>query len=186
MDRHFTTEAIIIKKKILKESDILITLLTPQKGKITTLAKGAQNIKSRRIGSLQLGNVVKVHLYQKNDSIWLSEVSSINSFLQSPKSLTQLNLLFYFLEIINHFIAQNQQIDGVYHITINIVDSIMKNKVDKYIHNEINLLKVLGFGIPPEIEHNYSIKDYKLTQNLIKKFLESIIEKPLESNKLFK
>ena len=58
--------------------------------------------------------------------------------------------------------------------------------IHQYIQNEILFIETLGFGIPIEIKQNFSKKDYKTSQKLIKRFFESIIEKPLESNKLFK
>jgi DNA repair protein RecO len=186
MDKYKSTECIVINHRNLKETDSLVTLLTPRDGKIIALAKGVKNIKSSRLGSLQLGNISKVHLYQKNEFIWISEAQTVSQFLQTDKSLTQLNLLFYFLEIINRLIAENQQIENVYQISKNIIQSINKNLVNHYIENEIRLLDVLGFGVPPEIKTNFIKKDYKTAQKLIKNFFESIIEKPLESNKLFK
>lgn len=185
MDRYQNTIAIVINKRKTKENDLLITLLTPKLGKITTLAKGAQNIKSRRIGSLQLGNTIKAQLYQKNDFIWLSECQTTDPFLQTNKNLIQINLLFYFLEILNKLIAENQQIENIYQISQKIINSINKNQLKSYIKNEILFMKTLGFGVPPEINKYFEKGDYKTTQQLIKKFFESVIEKPLESNKLF-
>lgn len=186
MERYHSTLGIVINKKTIKETDLLITLLTPKDGKITALAKGAKNIKSSRLGSLQLGNIIKVNLYSKNDFLWLSEAKALKPFLQYDKSLAQLNLLFYFLEIVNNLIADNQQIEGIYTISQNIINSINNNHVSQYIENEILFLQILGFGVPSEIEVNFQKKDYKTTQKFIKKFFESIIEKPLESNKLFR
>lgn len=186
MEKYFTTESIVINKKIIKESDILITLLTPKNGKIIALAKGIQNIKSKRLGNLQLGNIVKIHLYSKNDSLWISETENIVPFLQENKSLIQINLLFYFLEILNRLIAENQQIESVYEISQKIINAINKNLFVDYIKNEIDFIRILGFGLPSEIITAFNNKNYKICQMLIKKFFESIIEKPLESNKLFK
>jgi DNA repair protein RecO len=186
MDRYKTTLGIVINHKTIKESDILVTLLTPKYGKIIALAKGAKNIKSSRLGTLQLGNTIKANLYQKNDFLWLSESQTVTPFLQNDKNLTQLNLLFYFLEIVNHLIAENQQIEKMFDISQNIIDAINKNLIHQYIQNEINFLEVLGFGVPQDIKDNFLKKDYKTSQKLIKRFFESIIEKPLESNKLFK
>jgi len=186
MDRYKSTLGIVINKKTIKESDILVTLLTPREGKLVVLAKGAKNIKSSRLGNIQLGNTIKAHLYQKNNFLWLSESQNINPFLQNGKSLAQLNLLFYFLEIANRLIAENQHIEKIYDISQNIIDAINKNMIHKYIQNEINFLEVLGFGVPLDIKEAFSKKDYKISQKLIKRFFESIIEKPLESNKLFK
>ena len=186
MDRYQSTIGIVINKKTVKEADLLVTLLTPRQGKIIALAKGAKNIKSSRLSSLQLGNTIKVQLYQKNDFLWLSEAQTVNPFLQSEKNLTQLNLLFYFLEILNRLIAENQQIENIYQISQEIIDAINQNQLNRYIKNEIIFIETLGFGVPNEINQYFQKKDYKTTQQLIKGFFESIIEKPLESNKLFK
>jgi len=186
MEKYQSTLGIVINKKTIKETDVLITLLTPKKGKITTLAKGAKNIRSSRLSTLQLGNIIQAHLYYKNEYTWLTESKTITPFLQHDKTLAQLNLLFYFLEIVNNLIADNQQIEGIYEISQKIINAINNNLVDQYIKNEILFLQVLGFGLPQEIIDYYQKKDYKTTQQLIKRYFESIIEKPLESNKLFK
>lgn len=185
MNRYLNTEAIVINKKKLAELDLLVTILTPNKGKIVCLAKGAQSIKSHRLSQLQIGNITKCHLYTKNNKYWISESTSLDSFLNNPKKLTQINLLFYFLEIINHLIPENQHIENVYDISKCIITSICQNNLIRYIQNEINLIKILGFGVPPEINQAFTNKDYKTTQKLIQKFLESIIEHPIYSKKLF-
>lgn len=186
MERYQSTLGIVINKWTSKEADLLITILTQKSGKIVALAKGAKNIKSSRLGNLQLGNTIKVQLYQKNDFNWISETQNLIPFLQTDKNLAQLNLLFYFLEIINQLIAENQHIEGIFDVSQNIINAINKNLISQYIFNEIKFLELLGFGVPIEIKNNFSNKDYKTSQKLIKRFFESIIEKPLESNKLFK
>ncbi|MFA5828102.1 MAG: DNA repair protein RecO [Candidatus Shapirobacteria bacterium] len=186
MNRYSNTQGLVINKKSINEADILITLLTPAKGKITALAKGVKNIKSSRIGSLQLGNLIKVNLYAKDNFNWISEAQTITQFLRTKKNLTQVNLLFYFLEIINTLIAENQHIPQVFDISKNIIESINKNQVSQYIENEIKLLRILGFGVTTEIEKSYLAKDYRTTQKYVKQYFESIIEKPLKSNELFR
>lgn len=186
MNRYHSTPAIVINKKTLRETDLLITLLTPQLGKIIAKASGAKSIKSSRLGNLQLGNVITAHLYQKNDQTWISETQNIIPFLLTSKSSTQLNLLFYFLEILNLLIAENQQIDSVYPISLKIIDAINHNSVIQFIDNEIKFISVLGFGIPDNVKSAYAQKDYKSTQKYLKLFFESLVERHLESNKLFK
>jgi len=186
MPHYTTTTGLVINKKTIRDNDLLITLLTPELGKIVALAKGAKSIKSSRISSLQLGNTIKAHLFQNQNQYWISESQSLTSYLRYPKSLTQHNLLFYFLEYINLLIAENQQIDGIYQISSNIIQAIEKENVKNYIKNEIDLVKLLGFGVPPEIIEYYQKSEFHSCQKLLKTFLESIVEKRLESNKLFK
>lgn len=185
MERYQSTPAIVIKIKTYKESDLLVTLLTPRLGKITALAKGAKNIKSSRLGSLQLGNLIKVHLYYKNDRLWLSESITTTQFLKDKKNLTQLNLLFYFLEIINNLVADNQHLEGIYPSAENLIKAINNNQLYDFIDHEIKFIKLIGFGIPSDIVITFNQKNYAKCQQLIKNHLESIIEKPLESSKLF-
>lgn len=180
-----TVTGIVINKRTYKDNDVFITLLTPNHGKLNCLAKGAKNIKSRRLGNLQLGNTIKASLYEKNNFTWLSESTSVKSFMQASKNLVQLNLLFLFLEFINQLIAENQNTPKVYEICQKIITAIDKNQLKQYILNEINLIKILGFGIPEDIVYSYNANNFKLTQNLLKNYFESIVERPIESNKLF-
>jgi len=185
MERYHSLLAIVIGKRTVADSDIEVTLLTQSQGKITALAKGAKNIRSRRLGSLQLGNLSKFSVYQKNQRFWVNESTTIASFLSKSKNLAQINLMFYLLETINQLIAENQQIDNVFYLVKDAINAINSNRVHLFIQTEINLLDQLGFGVPPEINTTFLSKNYQSTQRLIKKFTESIIEKPMESNKLF-
>ena len=100
MPSYLNTLAIVINSRYVRESDLVVTLLTQSLGKITVTAKGAKNIKSSRLGSLQLGNIIKAHLFKKGDYLWLTESTTVSQFLLNEKTLTQINLLFYFLEIL--------------------------------------------------------------------------------------
>ena len=184
MSRYFTTLGIVINRKILQESDLTITLLTPNMGKIVAVAKGARNIRSTRLSNLQLGNTIKVHLYQKNDRYWLSESLSVVNFLNSRKNLSQLNLLFYFLELINRVIGENQHIDQVFQLSSNLISAINSHQAKDYLTNEIALVSVLGFGLPDDITQHFQSHQYRLCQQKINSFLETITETRFQSQKL--
>ncbi|HAP38020.1 DNA repair protein RecO [Candidatus Shapirobacteria bacterium RIFOXYD1_FULL_38_32] len=186
MNRYQTVIGIVINKKTTKESDVFVSLLTTNNGKIVALAKGAKTIKSSRLGSLQLANTIKAQIYQKDNFNWLSETQTIDSFLTPSTSLTQINLIFYFLEIVNSLIAENQHIEGVFEISQNIIKSIYQNKVISFIKYEIKFIATLGFGVPKEITTAFSNKEYKKTQNLLRQYFENITEKKFESTKLFR
>ncbi len=186
MTRYLTTQAIVINHHRYQEADQIVTILTPNMGKLVVNAKGSRSPKSHRLGSLELGNIIKTQLYEKGDRYWLTDVAVVSHSLSSSKSLTQLNLVFYFLEITNHFVAENQQIDGVYSSICSLIDSINQNDFTSLIKYEMKLLETFGFGIPEIVLEAYNDKNYPECQKQIKYFLESIIEKPLHSSKLFK
>lgn len=185
MPKFISTEALVINKQRRQEGDLLITLLTPNFGKINCLARGVQTLKSRRLGHLEIGTIIKCSLYDKNSFYWLSETESVAAFLQTSSSLSQINLLFYFLEIVNKLLPFEQKQSELYQIVIKGVESISQNHYATFIKQEMLFLDQLGYGLPSEISLSFKNKDYKMTQDLIKKFCESIIEKPLISSKLF-
>jgi len=185
MSKFLNTTAVVINKRRQKEGDLLITLFTPNLGKITCIAKGAQSLKSRRLNHLEIGTLIKASLYEKNSYYWLSETESLSSFLHTSSSLSQINLLFYFLEIVNTLLPIEQSQPELYKIIIKVVEAISHNHFSVFIQQEILFLENLGYGIPKEISTSFHNKDYKNTQQLIKRFCESIIEKPLKSSKLF-
>lgn len=185
MTPFLNTLALVVNKKVTKEADLLVTLLTPRHGKITALAKNAQTITSSRLGCLQLGNIVKVHLYKKNDFFWLSQGQTITPFLKNSKNLSQINLLFYLLEIINQVIADRQHLDQVFETCSQIIQAINRNQAAAYLKNEIKLISLLGFGLPDSISLAFAQKNYPQTQKAIQIHLETILDHPLRSPRLF-
>ncbi len=178
------TEAIIINTKDNHEKNLQITLLTPNLGKIICLASGAKSIKSVRAQSLQLGNIVRVSLYQKNNYYWLTESQSILSFLQKDHQLIQLSLLFYFLEILKNFTSENESSPKLFDLSTQAITSLYHNQWPKFINQQIKILNTLGFGAPLDLQQNYDNKNYQLAQQQLILYFESILQKPLASHKL--
>jgi DNA repair protein RecO len=173
------TICIVINKKQYKETDLIITVLSDTLGKTSFIAKGANNSRSSRVSSLQLGNLISVQLYQKNDIYWLSEVKTVKNFIKQSKNLNQVRFLFFFLEVLNKLIAQEQHIDGLFEISQQIIISIEDKSLNRFIDNQIKFLDLLGFGIPQDIATNLQQKKYIKCQKQLVKHFESIIEKPL-------
>lgn len=61
---HFQTRAIVLKRTDYGEADRIITLLTPNHGKFSTLAKGVRKIKSKLAGGVELFTVNDVVIIQ--------------------------------------------------------------------------------------------------------------------------
>ena len=178
------TKAIVINIKNNREKDLTVTLLTPNLGKINVIASGAKSIKSTRSQSLQLGNIVKISLYQKINYYWLTESNSTLSFLQKNHQLIQLNLLFYFLEIIKNFAPEQEISAQLFELSSLAITSLYNNQWPKFISYQIKILDTLGFGTPKELLINYKNKEYQLAQQQLIIYFESILEKPLASHKL--
>lgn len=177
-------EAIVINTKDNKESNILVTLLTPNLGKIYVYASGAKSIRSSRLSNLMLGNIVKVSLQQKNNHYWVSEAVAKLSFLQIDHQLVSLNLLFYFLEVLKNFAPENESSPELFELSSLAITSLYNNHWPKFIKYQIEILNSLGFGAPADLHQNYLDKNYQQAQQQLILYFESILQKPLASHKL--
>src|SRR5512135_3724343 len=54
VERSFRTQAIIIKRRDFSEADRIVTILTPQHGKLDVVAKGARKPASHKTGHVEL------------------------------------------------------------------------------------------------------------------------------------
>jgi DNA repair protein RecO len=183
--RHLSTTGWVLSRST-SENDLRLILLTSTLGKIYATAKGAQKITSQRLGMLQPGNEVKVQLYSKGDFFWVTESKTIFHFLHHQKSLTQINLLFYFLEIVNALIPQHHSDPDTYSLVTKLIKAIETDNFYLLISSEIKLIEQLGYGPPANIVSLYSQKDLSACQQALNNYLQSIIERPLFSPQLFK
>ena len=179
-----STKAIVIGKKNTGEQDIQIILFTENIGKIYAKAKGASKITSSRLGSLQLGNTILCTL-SKQSPYFISQSKSTYNFLQTQKTLSQTNLLFFLLELINRITPTGDSNIELFREVEKSIQSIDKSQVGLFIKHELNIISLLGYGIPQSITDYLAKSDFRNAQQNIQHYIESIIDKPLQSKKLF-
>ncbi len=104
-----TDEGIILLKRAILHSDVVIVVLTRQFGKIALLGKGAQTITSKRIAALQTGNIVRVSFSQKNNEFrFLSRVELISHLSAIKKDLKKMHTLYSLLFLYERLIPEGQ------------------------------------------------------------------------------
>jgi len=186
MNRYQSLQGIIINKRTSQESDLLITIFSKHQGKLRINAKGVKNIKSRRLGSLELGNIVKIQTYNKGDLSWLTEIETLQKPPLDSPNLAQISMLFYFFELLNYLLPEKEPNPKVYDLTLKTMKVINQQNLALFVQAEILLCQYLGFGPPPEIIKSYQSKNYRQTQSLLNSYFENLIQRPLQSLKLFK
>jgi len=181
---YLKTKAIIINKKVYRENDLLITVLSQNQGKLFFIAKGASSSKSNRNATLQLGNIVSLDLYQKNNFYWLSDSVTLKNLFKNRKSLNQIKFTFYFLEVLNQLVAENLHQELIFDKSISIISAIENKSFSKYVDHLINLIKILGYGIPENITTSQRQDQYLTCQKLLINYIQTIIELPLQTSKI--
>ncbi len=105
--RTYQTEAIIIKKTKLGDADRILTLYTPQLGKIQGVAKGVRRPRSKLAGHLELLTHSLVSLARGRNLDTIIGSQTINSFLPLKSDLWLTSCALYTTELVNHFTADD-------------------------------------------------------------------------------
>lgn len=124
----YSTEALILKRRNFGEADKLITIFTRAQGKVATIAKGVRKITSRRAGSLELLNHVKVSLHQTKGLPILTEAQNLNSFPNLKENLEKLSSAFIVLELVDRLIAEEQENQVVFDLMVSTLQRIDQAK----------------------------------------------------------
>lgn len=142
-------EGIILLKRKILHSDMLIIVLTHHFGKIALLAKGVQKITSKRVSALQTGNIVRVIFTEKNNSVrYLSSVELISHLSPIKKDLTKLQHLYTILYMFERLLPDSQIDSHVYLLCKNIIVRLAKEKTDQFAITKAmsEILVAMGYG----------------------------------------
>lgn len=80
----FRTLGIVLKRSNFGEADRILTILTPDHGLVSALAKGLKKIKSHRAGTLELFRLAEVQLHRRSGELFLVTTASPRSDIVLP------------------------------------------------------------------------------------------------------
>lgn len=195
-----TSEGLILKRSDFGEADRILTVLTDRYGKISVIAKGVRKITSRRAGSVELLNRVKLHLF-KAKNYNLNEAETIETFSRLKENLTLSTTAFHIVELVDRLIREEQKNQQLYNLIIAILQILEKNPRQIFVRAfEVKLLAMLGFwsvdavkeldngmrGLLEKLEYNSweGIGRMKIDQDqalALERLMRYYIERTLES-----
>jgi DNA repair protein RecO (recombination protein O) len=97
--RNVSTEGIILKRHIFGEHDRVITLFSPEYGKIVAFAKGARKVTSHFAGHLEPLTICEFELYQSAKGFTITQCRSIETFTSLRSNLEKTLLASLISEI---------------------------------------------------------------------------------------
>lgn len=144
-----TDEGIVLVKKQILHSDVLVVLLTHHFGKIALLAKGIQKITSKRISVLQTGNIVKVIFSEKNNSLrYLNSVELISHLSAIKKDLVKMQHLYILLFMFERLLPDSQKDPSTYLVCKKLLIQLAREKTNGFSLTKAmsEILVQLGYG----------------------------------------
>ena len=112
--RTYKTEAIVMRRTDVGEADRILTLLTPEHGKLRAIAKGIRKPVSRKAGHLELLTRVDLLLAHGRDLDHITQAQSIDAFPVVREDLTRLAYASYAIELLDRFTVEQQEAGEMY------------------------------------------------------------------------
>ena len=149
MKRLIGTEALVLRKRNLMNTDVMLTFLTKDLGKLTVIGKGIKKLTSRRAAHTQTGNLVTIHLYSKGEMHYLQDTNIISAFSQIKKDQEKVNYLYQFLFILDRILPEQQPEPRIYSTAVAFLIYESKTAVvspAKYAGYLQEVIHILGYG----------------------------------------
>ena len=116
--RSYKTEAVVLRQMPLGEADRILTLFTPERGKLRAVAKGIRRPKSRFGGHLELLNRVSVSLAEGRNLDVLTDAQAVQSFRGLRDDLQGLSRAMYVAELVDRFSIERSPSTQVYRLLV--------------------------------------------------------------------
>ncbi|MFH0820618.1 MAG: DNA repair protein RecO [Candidatus Peregrinibacteria bacterium] len=148
----FKTEGVVIRRMDLGEADQIVTLLTPELGKIHCIAKGCRKLTSKFCGRVELYYRLHVTGYWGRDFGYLKEVEVLDDTTFFDLSLARHHALATVAEVTHKLIQDEQNVEGVYPLLCEVSRSLktgnrLQTELEMFLQK---LLSLLGFTLPTE------------------------------------
>ena len=115
-------KGIIIAKKDIEEADRYITIFMEDYGKVSTVIKGIRKSKKRDKTAVDILSLTDFQLYKKNDSLIISNFSTIKDYIGIKSDIDKINIAFYIFSILNQILVENGRNRKIYEILEKTLD----------------------------------------------------------------
>lgn len=150
--RTVKTKGIIIAEKTMSDFDKMLTILTPNLGKIECVAKGSRRPKSLLMAGTQFLCFGDYLLYKGSENYSMNSCETIELFYNIRTDLDKLKYAVYITKIINDITTENQnnyKVLQLYLNTLYVISNTEKNLEFVTSIFRLRLLSIIGYR--PEI-----------------------------------
>ena len=146
--KNLVVKGIVISESNMGDFDKMLTILTPNLGKINCSARGARRPKSTLMAGSQFLCFGEYMLFKGSDIYTINSVNKIELFYNIRTDLDKLMYASYITRIINDITTENQNSFNTLKLFLNTIYAI--SETDKNLDFittifKLRLLKILGF-----------------------------------------
>ncbi len=113
-ERTYRTEAIVIRRSDFGEADRLLTLFSPDRGKMRAIAKGARKPQSRKTGHVELFMRSKFLVAEGRDLDIITQAEAVETYAPLRASLVRATYASYAVELLDRFTVDEDPHRDIY------------------------------------------------------------------------
>jgi DNA repair protein RecO (recombination protein O) len=150
-ERIYRTEAIILRRTDLSEADRILTLYTPQWGKLRGIAKGIRRPASKLRGHLELFTRSKLMMARGRNLDVITGAETTDAFHglrdEHPDALERIGIAYYLTELLDRFTEDGVENRAVWDLLVAAMRALSDGVNPTIIarHFELRLLGYLGY-----------------------------------------
>ncbi|MCB0166614.1 MAG: DNA repair protein RecO [Anaerolineae bacterium] len=146
-ERLYRTDAIILRRTDFGEADRLLTVFTPERGKLRLLAKGARKITSRKAGHIELFTLS--NLFVATGRTWdiISQAEIVEAYRGLREDLAKTGHAYYLAELVDRFTEEHDPHQPLYELLALALAHLSLSE-DPFLvlrYFEMRLLSLTGF-----------------------------------------
>lgn len=147
--KQIKVSGVVISENNMGDYDKMVTLLTPNLGRISCSARGARRTKSLLLAGTQFLCFGEYQLFKGSDTYKINSCETIEMFYNIRIDLDKLQYASYITKIINDVTTENQNAYNTLKLFLNTLYAI--SETDKNLEQitsvfKMRLLKILGFA----------------------------------------
>jgi DNA repair protein RecO (recombination protein O) len=146
--RSYQTEAVITRKTRLGEADHILTLYTPDLGKIQGVAKGVRRPKSKMAGHLELLTHSRIALARGRNLDTITGGQTIHGFLRIRESYELTACGLYVVDLVNRFTPEHVENPALFRLLVDTLQNLCEPDADPRLalrHFEVHLFGEAGY-----------------------------------------
>jgi DNA repair protein RecO (recombination protein O) len=117
--------------RVRREGDVVLTLLSPERGRVSVIAKGARSMRSPQMALSQLFTYGEFELYRRGEMFWLNTGEIKENFHSLSTNLDALNLASYFCEVAAFASEVDTPADELLRLLLNTLHFLSRGQVSQ-------------------------------------------------------
>ena len=146
-ERVYRSEAVVLRRLDLGEADRLLTIYTPDRGKLRVVAKGVRRPRSRKAGHLEPLTRVRLMLARGRELDIITQAESLELYPSLRDDLIRLGQASYAVELLDRFTVEDGESLRLYDLLVSTLDRLAAGNEPAIAlrYYELRMLDLVGY-----------------------------------------